>query len=127
MIDQNTKELMANALFAVDDFEQVWYEVDQLHDALKLREYGDDAEKIAEYKYVTQQLRKYMASKKETVLGCDSLEDMVSAVEMLIMKQREYGDTRQDLLYNFMRDHWLMRVHNILSQMAASGVDEEDE
>lgn len=127
MIDPNTKELMANALFTADDFEQIWLELDQLHENLKLDEFWDSEEKIGEYKYVTQQLRKYMASKRNEVLEKNTLQDMVSYVEDLITKQREYGDTRQDILYNFMRDHWLVQLYNILSQMAAADETAEEE
>lgn len=127
MIDSNMKELMANALFTADDFEQIWMELNQLNEALKFEDYWDDEERIKEYKYVTQQLRKYMASKRNEVLEKTTLQDMVAYVEDLITKQREYGDTRQDILYNFMRDHWLVQLYNILSQMAAADETTEEE
>ena len=128
MIDPNMKELMANALFTMNDFEQVWLEIDQLHGNLKLDGFLDSEEKIGEYKYITQQLRKYMASKRNEVLEKNTLQDMVAYVEDLISKQREYGDTRKDILYNFMRDHWLVQLYNVLSQMAAADENaEEDE
>ena len=127
MVDPQMKELMANALFRADDFEQVWLELDQLYDTLGFVDYWSDEEKISEYKWVTQQLTKYMGTKQDEILSCESLEDMVAKVESLIAKQREYGEDRKDILYYFMRDHWLYRWHSLLSQMAVADNEEEDE
>ena len=127
VMDVATKNLMASSLFSADDFEQIWVELNQLHEMLGFTPYESDEAKISEYKYVTQQLRKYMASKKGAVIGCDSVQDMVACVEDLIDKQREYGNTRADILYNFMRDHWLVQLYNVLSRMAAIQENEEED
>lgn len=127
MVDQNLKELIANGLFAVADFEQAWYELNQLYSDLGFSDQLTDEQRIAEYKWITQQLRKYMGTKEQAVLSCDSIQDMAATVEDMISKQREYGDTRQEVAYNFVRDHWLASVHSVLSQMAVSEIDEEED
>jgi len=127
MVDPGLKELMANGLFKADDFEQAWMELDQLVENLRLQDFRDDSEKIGEYKWIVQQLRKYMGTKQDEVLRCDTIDDMVAKVEDLISKQREYGDNRKEVLYNFMRDHWLYGLHSVLSQMAVADRDDEEE
>lgn len=127
MIDPTLRELISNSLFSVDNFEQVWLELNQLYDQLGFEDFWNDEDKIKEYKWITQQLRKYMASKKQEIMACNSLRDMADKVEELIEKQNEYGDNRAEIAYNFMRDHWLVQLHNILSNVAATEENPEEE
>ena len=100
-------------LFQMKDFRSMY---DIIHN-----EYGrfdpgdklDDNTRIKEYTYITQQLRKYMASKHDGILshGGD-LRKMQQEVELLINKAPEYGDERKDLIYNFLRDQWLYELYN---------------
>lgn len=127
MVDQELKQLMANGLFRIEGFEQIWGELNQMYETLGFKDEISDETRIAEYKYITQQLRKYMSTKEPEVLGQDDLLDMIAVIEDLINRQKEYGDTRQDIVYNFMRDHWLVGVHSVLSQMAMGDVEDEEE
>lgn len=128
MVSNDVKQIMSDGLFSYDDFEQAWADLNSMYEQLKFSDPLSDEQRIKEYKYVHQQLKKYIGSKRGEVLACDNVIDMVNVVEQMILKQREYGDTRADIVYNFMRDHWLTGLYNVLSQMAVSEVeDEEDE
>lgn len=88
-----------------------------------------DQQKIDEYKWIVQQLRKYMFSKQEPIMSCKDLETMINEVDVLISKASEYGDERKVIVYNFMRDHWLFELRNYLVQLwqEASIADEPEE
>lgn len=76
-----------------------------------------DQQKIDEYKWIVQQLRKYMFSKQDPIIGCKDLDTMINAVDGLIADAAEYGDERKVIVYNFMRDHWLYELRNHLVQL----------
>ena len=126
MVDDNIKTIMSDGLFSYDDFEQSWMDLNQLYGQLGFSDNLTDAERIKEYKYIHQQLKKFIGSKRGEVLACNSIVEMVNLVEQMILRQREYGDTRADIAYNFMRDHWLTGLYNVLSQMAVSEVEEDE-
>lgn len=114
-------------MFQARDFETMWYAIKDEYKDLGFVDPIDDQTRIDEYTWITQQLRKYMFSKQDEIMGCDSLEDMVAMVDSLIGKAGEYGDERKKVVYNFMRDHWLYEVRNYLVDLIVSvSVDEEE-
>lgn len=114
MVDeQRANDIML--MFQARDFETMWYAIMAEYKELGFTDDIPDHEMIEEYTWITQQLRKYMFSKQDEILGCDSLEDMVAMVDSLIGKAGEYGDERKKVVYNFMRDHWLYEVRNHLT------------
>ena len=127
MVSNEMKELMANGLFSSGTFEQIWTDLNQIYEQLGFQDKISDEQKIKEYKYIAQQFRKYIGSKKSEVLGCESIEDMCGVMENLILNQREYGDIRADIAYNVLRDHWLAGVYNVLTQMAVQDNGEEED
>lgn len=114
-------------MFQARDFETMWYAIKDEYKDLGFVDPISDQTRIDEYTWITQQLRKYMFSKQDEIMGCDSLEDMVAMVDSLIGKAGEYGDERKKVVYNFMRDHWLYEVRNYLVDLIVSvSVDEEE-
>lgn len=114
-------------MFQARDFETMWYAIKDEYKDLGFVDPIDDQTRIDEYTWITQQLRKYMFSKQDEIMECDSLEDMVAKIDSLIGKAGEYGDERKKVVYNFMRDHWLYEVRNYLVDLIASvSVDEEE-
>lgn len=104
-------------MFQARDFEGMWYAIkDEYHD-LGFTDDLPDQVRIDEYKWITQQLRKYMFTKQDDIMKCDSVEAMVTMVDDLIGKAEEYGDERKKIVYNFMRDHWLYEVRNHLMNL----------
>ena len=102
-----------NLLFQMADFRSMFDIIRNEYDRYELGSGLDDDTKIQEFKYITQQLRKYMASKQDLILnhGGD-LEGMRDEIDNLINKAPEYGDERKELIYNFMRDQWLLELRN---------------
>ena len=122
MVDDQIKEMLANTLFKSPDFETVWTECKMLYENLGFRNYNDE-DMIEEFTYVAQQLRKYVFTKQSDILSHDTYEDMLAEVDNLIGKATEYGSNRQNVAYNFLRDHWLYTIRNMFMNI----VDANDE
>lgn len=120
------KQIIEQAFFQDEAFEQTWIEMKQEYETLGFRDKLTDEELIAEFKYIAQQLRKYKFSKQDQILNHDSVEEMVAEIGELIGRAPEYGNSRKEIVYNFMRDHWLVNMHNTLYRAAMMN-DEEDE
>ena len=120
------KDEIRQAFFQDPGFEQTWMDMKQEYETLGFRDKITDDEIIAEFKYIAQQLRKYKFSKQDQILSHDSIDEMIDEIRELIGKAPEYGDTRKEIVYNFLRDHWLINMHNALVQVIQM-TDEEDE
>ena len=129
MVDEGLQQQIL-LMFRARDFESMWFVCKASYENLGFKD-ATDQQKIDEYKWIVQQLRKYMFSKQDEILGCVDLDDMIKHVEDLIAKASEYGDERKEIAYNFMRDHWLFELRNHLVQLwqdsMISEFDEEDE
>lgn len=112
ILSDNEREDLS-LLFQMKDFRSMWDIIHNEYGRFDLGDKLDDNTRINEYKYITQQLRKYMASKQDSILshGGD-LESMQREVEALINRAPEYGDERKELIYNFLRDQWLMELYH---------------
>lgn len=126
MIDNNTRDEIEVALFRMKDFEGMWLELKNMYEYLGFTDELTDEQRISEFKWITQQLRKYISTKQDKVLSCETIEDMVAVVENYIANAEEYGSTRPMVVYNFMRDHWLYEVHDGLVNFFMN-YEEEDE
>lgn len=113
MVDDKLKQRV-ELMFQARDFESMWFAISDEYRDLGFNGPMSDQDKIDEYTWITQQLRKYMFSKQDEILGCDSLEDMIAMIDAFIGKASEYGDDRKKVVYNFMRDHWLYEIRNHL-------------
>lgn len=121
------KELIIQAFFQDEAFEQTWMEMKQEYETLGFHDDISDEEMISEFKYIAQQLRKYKFSKQDQILEHDTLYDMAKEIEELIGKAPEYGDSRREIVYNFMRDHWLVNMYNTLIRVAQVEDEEDDD
>ena len=115
MIDEGLKQQVL-LMFQARDFESMWFICKSMYENLGFTE-TTDQQKIEEYKWIVQQLRKYMFSKQEQIISCKDVDEMIAEVDTLISKAAEYGDERKSIVYNFMRDHWLFELRNFLMQL----------
>lgn len=128
LVDPDIKKDIA-LLFRARDFQAMWYNLSNWYKNLGFTDELTDAQRIEEYKWIVQQLRKYMFSKQDDIMSCDSVDEMLEKVQALISKASEYGDDRKTVVYNFMRDQWLLELHSVLENILDALVtwDEEDE
>lgn len=130
MVDNDTKEMLSNALFTDEPFAGIWMEIKQEYDVLGFQDPMSDEQRIEEYTYIAQQLNKYKGSVRDQIMNHDSYEDMKNEVANLVSKTPEYAHERSKVVYNFMRDQWLINMYNMLARIAEANYEddyEEDE
>ena len=76
------------SLFRMQDFNTMFMLIDQQYRQLGFRDPLTDSERIAEYKYITQQLRKYIAGRQDPILACGSNLD---AMKNLVCQFKRLG------------------------------------
>lgn len=128
MVDETIKQRV-ELMFQARDFESMWFAITDEYRDLGFTDSIADQDRIDEYTWITQQLRKYMFSKQDEILGCESLGDMIALIDVYIGKAGEYGEDRKKVVYNFMRDHWLYEIRNHLVNLIIeiSMQDENDD
>lgn len=114
--------------FRLTDFRSMFDIINGTYEALKFHDELTDNERIDEYKYITQQLRKYISGRQDTIMACGSdLQRMLVTVESWLSDAPEYGDDRKTLVYNFLRDSWLLELYNRIKFTMDNRTEEEDE
>ena len=125
-LSDEARELI-NGCFEMKAFSEMFTIIGRYYDQYGLGKDMTDDEKILEYQYVNEQLRKFAFRNQDRILdhGAD-VKGMLEEVKTMIETASEYANTRKLLMYNFMRDVWLIEIHNILLYII-DGMEEEDE
>ena len=106
---------LLDRLFMMNSFSTTWATIDKVYQEHRVGEKMEDDERIAEYSYINQQLRKYISSAETIVRGCGSdVQRMRKEIENMISTAAEYADTRKQLMYNFTRDIWLLDLYSAI-------------
>ena len=101
-------------LFQMNSFANMWIVINNKYNLMEFKDNISDEQRISEYKWITQQLRKYISKQQNVVLKHDTLKEMLNEIEALISKAEEYGDSRREIVYNIMRDEWLIELYHII-------------
>lgn len=114
--------------FQMKDFRSMW---DIIYNEYELKHLNPDwmesEELIAEFQYITQQLRKYISNHQDQILdhGAD-FEGMLKEIETLLSNAAEYAKERKELVYNFLRDQWLIELHDGIIWLMENNDEEEE-
>ena len=127
MLTYEDKEWIIDRFFRLKSFEDLWFDIKQTYESMGFTDRIPDTEKIEEYTYISKQLRKYVSTKQDIVLAKDSAGDMALVIEDLISKADEYAATRKELVYNVLRDHWLIAAYEAFLRLAELEDDDEEE
>ena len=113
--------------FHMRDFRTMWDIIWNEYQSKHLGEFMEDEELIAEFQYITQQLRKYISKNQDQILdhGAD-LEAMLKEIENMLGNASEYAKERKELVYNFLRDQWLIELHEGIVWLIENGDEEEE-
>ncbi len=119
---------MLMGFFQMRDFRSMW---DIIYNEYELKHLNPDwmeaEELIAEFQYITQQLRKYISNHQDQILdhGAD-FEAMLKEIETLLSNAAEYAKERKELVYNFLRDQWLIELHDGIVWLMENNDEEEE-
>ena len=111
------------------DFQAMWFVLNNKYSALEFTDTITDEQRIAEYKWIVQQFRKYLSSKKEVILhDCQTADEMLVLTDNWLNVANEYGNDRKTIVYNFVRDDWILELQGyIYSFLYEMNTEEEDE
>ena len=112
------ERVVIDSLFETQSFGNMY---DVIHSIYKQKELGldlTDEDRIAEYKYITEQLRKFISTKQDTILSANGdLELMISFVKSLAESGDEYMTERKKFVYSILRDNWIIELYNGISYL----------
>jgi len=115
MYTERQREMLLSC-FDLRSMEDMWMVLDAKYKALGLSDGMSGDDKIAEYKWVIQQFRKYMTTHMDMIYDAENLESAAANVRQA--KQRaEYGDSRQSIVYSFVRDAWLDELEQVIGAL----------
>ena len=114
------------SFFHMRDFRSMW---DIIYNEYEMKHLGEcigDDEMIQEFQYITQQLRKYISNHQDQIMdhGAD-LNGMIKEIENLLSNSTEYAKERKELVYNFLRDQWLVEIHDGIVWLMENVEEEE--
>lgn len=101
-------------IFDTMSFGDMFIFLNDKYNQLDFKDTISDGERIAEYKWINEQIRRYINKQKNIVLKHKKAEEMLAEVDNLIDKATDYGDSRKEIVYNIIRDEWLMNLQRIL-------------
>jgi hypothetical protein len=126
-LNDNERSVMSS-LFQMTDFHSMFNIINSTYRELEFQDRLTDADRIAEYKYITQQLRKYISSHHDPIMTCGSnLHAMLATVEAWLADAPEYGDDRKTIVYNFLRDNWLLEIYNGIKYLIDNREQQEED
>ena len=109
--------------FEVSSFYDMYVLFNTKYEEMKFHDNISDGERIAEYKWINQQIRKYITNVKKAVLSHKNQDEMLTEIKNLISKTDDYGDSRKEIVYNCLRDDFLTGLYSIVELYQS----EEDE
>lgn len=128
MMDEETRSVLKDSIescFMTPGFTDMWPRIKRLYADMGFTDRLSDQETISEYKFVYEQLRKYIGSHYEQVMRhMTDWNGMFDEVKALAEKAPEPAQERRSIVYACLRNEWLM---GLLSQIAMNIEIEKDE
>ena len=125
LYDKTIKEI--ESMFLMPTLYKMWPDIQTRYMQMGFKDNLSDSEMIAEYTYILEQYRKYISSHQKEILSHrDDLEKMLEVVEVLIEKAPEKDMERKILVYNTLRDDWLIDLYNVIVMGIADREEDED-
>ena len=105
-----------------------WESLNDTYDALRLTDPLSDTERLEEYKWIVQQMNSFLSKIRTKLLSCKDIEAMT---EMLAKSINPIGKVelaeRKSLVYQKLRQRWMMTKISELSLMQAQQEETEEE
>ena len=116
------KEL--EALFNMPSFYDMFITLNAKYHEFQFTDNISDSERISEYTWITQQYRKYITRQQDVILKHNKRSDMLREIADMISKANEYGTSRKEIIYNALRDEFLVGIYHIIELYVAEDEDE---
>lgn len=103
-------------MFVAPSFVRMWGQIHLRYMQMGFTDHLSDGERIKEYKYITEQYRKFVfKSKGEVMKLTDDPETVQGWVDSKLATLQEAPTDRKALVYATFRDDWLTDLYNTAS------------
>lgn len=136
-MDQRELDELIREPFNVPDLAQLWPEIFQYYKDMGFRlpltdmDTGavlTDNQVIEEYQWIYGQYSKFIGTKREPWLSMSSdLEVLLANVKDAIEKQSKTPANRRELVYQTLRNQWLLNTWNHVAWIIESLMEEEED
>lgn len=111
-----------DGLFVCRSFSEMFSVLNWTYDQYGMGTGMSDEERIAEYQWITKQLRKYVSSKMPSYDAVKSdIDKMIRVTEIYLTEAEEYNASRKGQMYYFVREQWLNEVLTGLKYIKDNG------
>lgn len=132
MLDEKFEQIF-DQTFQTPDLATMWPELSGWYKGLGFTDPISDADRIEEFSWIMTQIRKYIGKKHDVLYEAKNKGPMYleAEIEDSIAKAKETAEDRKHLVYNMIRDEWLINLLNLVREQSAddreAGKDVEDE
>ena len=104
-----------------------WEVLNDTYDMLRLTDPLSDAERLEEYKWIVQQVNSFLSKMRTRLLSCKDLDSMVECLAATMTPAGKVElSTRRALVYQKLRQQWVVTRLRTLQMMAEQEKEEED-
>lgn len=105
-----------------------WESLCDTYDALRFTDQLSDAERLEEFKWIVQQMNSFLSKTRTKMLSCKDIEAMVTMLSSSITPTGKVElAERKSLVYQKLRQRWMMTKISELSLMQAQQEETEEE
>ena len=105
-----------------------WESLCDTYDALRFTDQLSDAERLEEFKWIIQQMNSFLSKTRTKMLSCKDIEAMVTMLSSSITPTGKVElAERKSLVYQKLRQRWMMTKISELSLMQAQQEETEEE
>lgn len=95
-------------------YQDMWSIILAYYSDLGFTDVISDKDRIEEFSYITQQYRKFVSVNADKLRKCGNDKDAyIATLEDILNKLDEFSDTRKGIVYNFLRNAWIVSTYNV--------------
>lgn len=104
-----------------------WEVLNDTYDMLRLTDPLSDAERLEEYKWIVQQVNSFLSKMRTKLLSCKDVDSMIECLAATMTPAGKVElSTRRALVYQKLRQQWIVTRLRTLQMMAEQEKEEED-
>lgn len=104
-----------------------WEVLNDTYDMLRLTDPLSDAERLEEYKWIVQQVNSFLSKMRTRLLSCKDLDSMIECLAATMTPAGKVElSTRRALVYQKLRQQWIVTKLRTLQMMAEQEKEETD-
>lgn len=115
LLDSEQRDALSNQ-FRMYGLLSMWEAINNEFDRLRFTDKLNDKEKIEEYQWITTQINRYISKHQAEIESAQTAQDTLEVLTSLIAKAQDCNKDRRSLIYQSLRDMWLINTYNLVAQ-----------